>query len=124
MDQRFGKPLRLKSRTDIATLFKRGLRAGNRQMVLLAAPNGLDHARFGVGVSKRHGNAVKRNRVKRRCREAFRLGRTEMPAGWDYFALPKAGADLTLEGIRQSLRSLSHRIAAMAADNAEKPPPE
>ena len=124
MDQTFGKPLHLKSREVIARLFKSGLRAGDLRMLVLAGPNGLGHARFGVGVSKRHGNAVKRNRVKRLCREAFRLTRCDMPAGWDYFALPKAGADLTLDGIRSSLRSLACRIAAMADANAEKDRPE
>lgn len=36
------------------------------------APNGLKHPRFGLTVSRKVGNAVVRNRVKRRLREAVR----------------------------------------------------
>lgn len=34
--------------------------------------NSLGHARLGLAVSRRFGNAVQRNRFKRRIREAFR----------------------------------------------------
>jgi len=114
MDQTFGKHLRLKRRADIARMFDAGVRTGERTLLLLAAPNGLDYARFGVGVSKRHGNAVQRNRIKRLCREAFRLSRAEIPAGWDYFVLPKAGATHTLAALRASLVQLARRAVRKA----------
>ncbi|WP_208437297.1 ribonuclease P protein component [Bartonella taylorii] len=42
-------------------------------------------ARVGFTVTRRNGNAVKRNRIKRRLREAVRIGLTEnMEAGTDY----------------------------------------
>jgi len=116
MDQTFGKNLRLKRRADISRMFDEGVRVGNGQMALLVVPNDLGFARFGVGVSKRHGPAVRRNRIKRLCREAFRLSRADMPPGWDYFALPRTDAELTLEGLGASLRSLARR----AVDKAEK----
>ena len=47
--------------------------------VLLAHPNGGQGKRFGVTVTKKIGNAVVRNRMKRRFRELLRL------------ALPEAG---------------------------------
>lgn len=115
MDQTFGKPLRLKRRKDIARMFESGVRVGDGVLLILAAPNDLPHARFGVGVSRRHGPAVRRNRMKRLCREAFRLSRADLPAGWDYFALPKAGAELTLDGLRASLPLLARRAVRKAA---------
>jgi len=46
-------------------------------------PNTLGFNRLGLSVSRRVGNAVMRNRIKRRLREAFRMLRGKSPAGYD-----------------------------------------
>ena len=57
----------------------RGLRVARPGFVLLANPNGGLGKRYGVTVTKEIGNAVVRNRMKRRLRELLRA------------ALPEAG---------------------------------
>ena len=57
----------------------RGIRVARPGFVLLAHPNGERGKRFGVTVTKKIGNAVVRNRMKRRFRELLRA------------ALPEAG---------------------------------
>ena len=57
----------------------RGLRVARPGFVLLAHPNGGLGTRYGVTVTKKIGNAVVRNRMKRRFRELLRA------------ALPEAG---------------------------------
>jgi ribonuclease P protein component len=52
-------------------------------LVLCALPNGQRYSRFGISVSRWVGNAVVRNRTKRRLREAVRGLWSDVPSGWD-----------------------------------------
>ncbi len=63
----------------------------NRLLVMKIIPNGLDKSRFGFLVSKRIGNAVVRNKVKRRLRDVIRL--EPVDAGWDVIFIARRGAD-------------------------------
>lgn len=63
-------------------------------------PNGLALNRLGITVSKKNGNAVKRNRIKRIVRAAYRLNENDMPIGYDIVfvgrndAAEKSSADI------------------------------
>jgi len=46
-------------------------------------------SRFGVTTPARLGNAVLRNRLKRRLREVFRRHRAHLPGGWDILVNPR-----------------------------------
>ncbi|MDR1458318.1 MAG: ribonuclease P protein component [Puniceicoccales bacterium] len=48
-------------------------------------------ARFAVIVSKKVGNAVYRNRLKRIFREIFRLNQHRLVPGFDYLVVAKSG---------------------------------
>lgn len=55
----------------------------DRLLVLCYLPNDLPYSRFGFSVSSRIGNAVVRNKIKRRLREAIRLRQDWIQTGWD-----------------------------------------
>ena len=68
-----------------------GRSAANRLLVIRVLPNGTDQTRFGFVVSKRIGNAVVRNKVKRRLREALRT--RPVAAGWDAIFIARKGSE-------------------------------
>ena len=72
---------RLTTSKQFSQVHREGLSIANRLLVVRVLANGLDHSRFGFLVSKRIGNAVGRNRVKRRLREVVRI--IPVKPGWD-----------------------------------------
>jgi len=69
-----------------------GKRHHTRHFVVIIKQNGLGITRLGVTVSKKTGNAVKRNRVKRLIREFFRLNNSKIPHGYDIVVTAKKDA--------------------------------
>ena len=53
-------------------------------LVLCVLKNDREESRFGFSISKRIGNAVTRNRIKRRLRESMRLRLDDIKPGWDF----------------------------------------
>ena len=66
---------RLTSRRQYRAVYDQGRRVRGGCVTLFALPNKLHHCRVGLTVTKRLGNAVARNRVKRTLRELFRTNR-------------------------------------------------
>jgi ribonuclease P protein component len=59
--------------------------------VLCIARGEQPQARIGITVSRQVGNAVRRNRIKRLLREAFRQQRALFPRGSDLVVIAKTG---------------------------------
>lgn len=73
------------------------------------AENSLLVTRLGVSVSKRVGNAVVRNAVKRRLREAFRKKKADLPAGFDIVCIASPYSAASLDGVAGSFGELLTR---------------
>jgi len=79
----FPPAVRVRSRVDFLKIQRSGRKVRGRCFSLLAIQNDLPSSRFGITVSKKIGNAVERNRVKRKIREIQRLTRHEILPGYD-----------------------------------------
>lgn len=81
------KYLRLKKQADFDRLFQKGKRAFSPSMTLIYRP--CEEMRMGISVGKRHGKSVRRNRIKRLIREAFRKTQGEMKGKYSFVIIPK-----------------------------------
>jgi len=97
----------------------RGIRVARPGFVLLAHPNGGRGKRFGVTVTKKIGNAVVRNRMKRRFRELLRAALpTEGLADHDHVLIGRDG------GVERDFTQLRDELAqALARATAGKGDP-
>ncbi|TWT44296.1 Ribonuclease P protein component [Phycisphaerae bacterium RAS1] len=114
---RFPRSARIVRGGDYQRIIKHGVRITDGVLVIWAVANGLPHARLGLVVGRKHGNAPRRNRVKRLIREAFRLSRHNLPPGIDLVCAPAGSAEtletrpLTLQCCRESLEALATKAA-------------
>ena len=82
---------RLSTKREFDRVFREGRTFRYGEIVVKAAPNGLPFKRLGLSVGRRHGNAVRRNRMKRLIREAFRLNKACLSVSCDLVVIPRAG---------------------------------
>ncbi|MFO0952222.1 MAG: ribonuclease P protein component [Isosphaeraceae bacterium] len=119
----FGRHERITSPDDFRRAFDLKRSASDAFMVVYGAGNGLTYARLGLSVSrKKVRRATKRNRVKRLLREAFRLSKTEIPAGLDLVIVPR-GPNLTFEHARRALPELARAVARRLGHRPPRPAP-
>ena len=83
---------RLKKRRDFLRASARGKRAARPGLVLQAVAGQPGQLRVGFTVTKKVGNAVVRNRTRRRLKEAVRLTLPALAApGWDVVLIGRDG---------------------------------
>ena len=109
---------RLLSGGQFRRVFQKGLRLEGAFFSLVAAPNNCGHDRLGLAASRKVGNAVQRNRAKRRLRECFRRWKRAGGAALDVVLVAKkdlgSGSPEEVEReYRQRLQRLEKRAARM-----------
>ena len=102
----FPKSRRLLVPAEFKRVYHRGVHCNNRTLVLNVCTNDLGHNRLGLSISKQVGNAVVRNRWKRRIREAFRCSQQDYREGVDIIVRPRRDAICDSQAINMSLNQL------------------
>ncbi|TWT59864.1 ribonuclease P protein component [Rubinisphaera italica] len=116
----FPAECRIRSGSDFDRVYAEKQRAGDDMLLIFGMANQLGISRIGLSVSKKHGNAVQRNRRKRLLREAFRLSRKQIPIGFDFVLIPRVIDTPTLKGYRSSLIRLTKKIARRQSAQMKK----
>ena len=113
---------RIARRAEFVELGHRGRRQDTRYLRALYAPaaDPCAHARVGITVTKRIGNAVVRNRIKRHVREAFRTA--SWPAGIDLvFIATAAAATASGHELAACVHNLATRLAKLPPNMPKRP---
>lgn len=109
---------RLTGHARITEIHRQGRSAANGLLVFRWSPNGMDRSRFCFVAGKRVGNAVVRNRVKRRLREAVR-GKGFKP-GVDTIIMARRGAgEADHAQLERAVDNLMRRAKLAAPESSE-----
>ncbi|MGX8796505.1 ribonuclease P protein component [Fusibacter sp. JL298sf-3] len=85
------KYISLKKPSEFSRVYKRGKSYADRYLVLYAIPNKVGYCRLGLSISKKVGNSVTRNRVRRLIKEVYRLHCPENK-NYDYIVIARVNA--------------------------------
>ena len=108
---------RLKKNKAFQYVYRRGHSVACRNLVMLLAPG--RELKVGFSVSKKTGNAVTRNRIKRRLRECFRPWLGDVKTGLYVIVARPSAAEAAFEDLRKDVRYLLKKQDALL-----KHPPE
>jgi ribonuclease P protein component len=106
----FTKAQRLRLAADFEWVYSLKHKTADGVLLVFAARNQLSITRIGLSVSRKHGGAVTRNRLKRLLREAFRLTQNQLPTGLDLIAIPLAKEKASLFAYQESLVKVTRRL--------------
>jgi len=114
--QRFRRGDRLKKRYEFRQAQLSGRRIHTPHFLIVVLPNALQNTRLGITVTKKVGNSVQRNRIKRVVREVFRRNRPLFPASHDLVFIAKRGAtDVDYGSLLSELKRAAKKLQPEAA---------
>ncbi|MDG2083573.1 MAG: ribonuclease P protein component [Planctomycetota bacterium] len=109
-DHRLPRSCRICRRRDFQVVFDHGIRFSTPHLRAVVHEADREASRIGLAVSRKVGNAVVRNRLKRRLREIFRTERECAPELRDVVFIPRPGcADLSFSDLRSEVVDLLSR---------------
>ncbi len=113
---------RLHQSREFQRVYKHGMRATGAWLTAVVlrqnVPKGV---RLGVSVSKDNGSAVRRNKIKRLLREAFRLERHALPPDIDVVLIPRPNdAHATLPELRAEVARLCQQALEKRQRNSQR----
>lgn len=108
----------LKLNSDFRRVYARGKSAVSPRVVLYCRKGRQAQNRVGFTVSKKLGNAVTRNRVRRRLREIVRLNAGQMKQGYDLILVARSRAvDAEYQKLEADVLSCCEQLKLLKKDS-------
>ena len=108
---------RLKKNKAFQYVYRRGHSVACRNLVMLLAPG--RELKIGFSVSKKTGNAVTRNRIKRRLRECFRPCLGDVKTGLYVIVARPSAAKAAFDELKRDVRYLLKKQNALKSSPDE-----
>lgn len=94
MESLFRRKDKIKKKKEISFIFQKGNKWDCLQFRILYITNKYKYNRYGIIVSKKLGNSIKRNKIKRIFREILRLRKKIIPPYFDILIQPRPGIEI------------------------------
>ena len=112
---------RIKKSSNFRYVYNKGKSLSDKNLVLYAARNGKPYNKVGLSVSKKIGNSVTRNRVRRLVKEAYRLNKEIFKVGYDLVFVGRFNsANVGFKEIEKSIKNLMTRSDLVKIDMSKK----
>jgi len=125
---RFGARFRMHGTAAFGRVHEAHVRRRVGPLLVYARPNGdlaiAGDTRLGLSVSRRCGNSVRRHRIKRLIREAYRTVRPELPAGYDLLVVVHPHRPLALAEYRRLLARAAQELDRRWRSRSTATPPD
>ena len=102
----------IKRNQDFKFVYKNGKSYANRMLVIYYLPNNEEkHNNLGLSVSKKVGNSVVRNRVKRLIKESYRLNEEKIKTAYNIIIIARVRANKAdFKSIEKALIHLMKKV--------------
>jgi ribonuclease P protein component len=112
MEETLSPRERIRKRKDFLLIYKDGKRHRGKVFNLIHLSNNLGFSRIAIVVSRKVGNSVERNKIKRNMRALFRKNKDLLKVHADMIVIPNKGIlDISRSGLQQEY------LAAIASVN-------
>lgn len=108
---------RIKRNSHFRYIYNRGKSISNDILVLYTFKNKVNINRIGISVSKKVGNSVVRNRVKRLIRESYRLNSSSFNQGYDFvFIARQRSSSADYKKVEGAMKHLMRKAGILPKD--------
>lgn len=83
------KIYKIKENREFQRIYRKGRYAVSKSLAVYLQPNSLQKNRIGITASKKYGNSVKRNRIRRLIKESWLLLQDKLNCGYDFVIIAR-----------------------------------
>lgn len=110
----------LKSNMEFNRVYSKGKNFWNRNLILYVRKSDSKNTRVGYSITKKVGNAVVRNKVRRRLKEIHRLYTNNIKVGYELIIIPKKNVvDISYKELESAVLHI-FKLAGMIEKQSDK----